>query len=80
VDYQMPAIVGNVKIISIGSGGLVQFGDALILSPQSTSKTFAGSGSFNTGDLPVTNNGVSSTQTYDADVVDDTISKGASVV
>ncbi len=72
----MPAIVGNVKILSIGSGGLVQFGDALILSPQSTSKTFAGSGSFNTGDLPMTNNGLNSTNTYDADVVDDSISKG----
>jgi hypothetical protein len=72
----LPAIVGNIKIISIGSGGIVQFGDALVLSPRSTSKTFAGSGSFNTGDLPVTNNGLSSTQTYDGDVVDDTIAKG----
>lgn len=76
----MPAIVGNIKILSVGSGGLVHFGDALILSPQSTSKTFAGSGSFNTGDLPVTNNGLNSTQTFDSDGVDDTISKGASVV
>ncbi len=72
----MPAIVGNIKIVSIGSGGIVQFGDALILSPKSSSKTFAGSGSFNTGDLPVTNNGVNSTQTFDPDVVDDSVNKG----
>ncbi|MFM9281232.1 spore germination protein [Paenibacillus jiagnxiensis] len=75
----MPAIVGNIKIISVGSSGVVQFGDALVISPQSSSKTFAGSGSFNTGDLPVTNNGLSATQTFDPDVVDNTIAKGGTV-
>lgn len=72
----MPAIVGNIKIVSIGSGGIAQFGDALVVSPRSTSKTFAGSGSFNTGDLPVTNNGINNTQTNDPDVIDDSIGKG----
>jgi len=66
----MPAIVGNVKILSIGSGGVVHFGDSLIVSPTSNSKTYAGSGSFLTGDLPISNNAVNSTNTNDPDVVD----------
>ncbi|GIP33772.1 spore germination protein [Paenibacillus sp. J2TS4] len=71
----MPSIVGNVKILTVGSGGIVQFGDAVFLSPTSTSKTFAGSGSFITGDLPLTNNGINATNTNDRDVVDSTAEK-----
>lgn len=71
----MPSIVGNVKIVSVGSGAIVQFGDAIFLSPTSTSKTFAGAGSFNTGDLPMTNNAISNTNTNDPDVVDSSNSK-----
>ncbi|MNT68250.1 putative spore germination protein GerPA [compost metagenome] len=74
----MPAIVGYVKIVSVGSSSIVQFGDAVFLSPTSSSKTFAGSGSFITGDLPVTNNGISSTNTNDPDLVDSSNSKVAS--
>lgn len=74
----MPAIVGYVKIVSVGSGSIVQFGDAVFLSPTSTSKTFAGAGSFLTGDLPVTNNGISATNTNDSDAVDSSVSKVAS--
>lgn len=68
----MPAIVGNIKIINISASSVVQFGDAIFLSPKSSTKTFAGSGSFNTGDFPVTNSGLSMTHTLDNDVVDDT--------
>lgn len=68
----MPAIVGNVKIVNVGPSSIVQFGDAVQLSPNSTSKTFAGAGSFNTGDLAHTNNAVSSTNTNDRDVKDST--------
>lgn len=68
----MPAIVGNVKIVNVGPSSIVQFGDAIQLSPNSTSKTFAGAGSFNTGDLAHTNNAVSSTNTNDRDVKDST--------
>lgn len=68
----MPAIVGNVKIVSVGTSSIVQFGDAIQLSPNSTSKTYAGAGSFNTGDLAHTNNAVSSTNTNDRDVKDST--------
>ncbi len=66
----MPSIVGNVKILTVGPSSIVQFGDAIQLSPQSTAKTFAGAGSFNTGDLPRTNNAISNTNTNDQDVAD----------
>jgi spore germination protein PA len=66
----MPAIVGQVKILSVGPSSIVHFGDSLILSPSSSSKTFAGAGSFNTGDFPNVLNAVSSTITNDSDVVE----------
>lgn len=73
----MPAIVGNIKIVSVGASSIVHLGDAILLSPKSSSKTFAGAGSFNTGDFPNTNNGLSLTNTLDNDVVDDTVSGNA---
>jgi hypothetical protein len=66
----MPSIVGNVKVISVGSSGIVHIGDSIYLSPKSSSKTFAGAGSFNTGDLPQTNNAASATNTFDPDIAD----------
>jgi hypothetical protein len=66
----MPAVVGFVKIVSVGSGSIIQFGDALEVSPNSTSKTYAGSGSFLTGSLTNSNNAVSATNTLDPDVQD----------
>ncbi|MDG0813225.1 MULTISPECIES: spore germination protein [Cohnella] len=65
----MPSIVGAVKIVSIGSSGVVQFGDCLQITPTSTTKTFAGAGSFVTGDFPRTNS-ISSTNTNDQDLAD----------
>jgi spore germination protein PF len=55
--YMMPAIIGPVQIINVG-GGIVQFGDTVYISPKSSSKTFAGSGGFNTGGFIVTNSGL----------------------
>jgi spore germination protein PA/spore germination protein PF len=72
----MPAFVGNIKIVSVGSGAVVQFGDAVIVSPSSASKTFAGSGSFVTGDVPVTNNGVNATNTLDPSLIDSSVKEG----
>ncbi|WP_239613801.1 spore germination protein [Cohnella mopanensis] len=66
----MPCIIGNVKILSVGGSGVVQFGDTIQISPSSTSKTYAGSGSFITGDLSRSNNAVSATITNDPDVQD----------
>ncbi|WJH34795.1 spore germination protein [Paenibacillus aurantius] len=72
----MPSIVGNIKILTVGPSSIVHIGDSLVLNPVSSSKTYAGSGSFNTGDLPVTNNGVNNTNTYDPDGVDGSVGGG----
>jgi len=66
----VPCIVGNVKVVSVDGSGVVHFGDCLEISPQSSSKPFAGAGSFNTGDVPKTYNAISHTTTNDADVKD----------
>ncbi|MFS0722794.1 MULTISPECIES: spore germination protein [Paenibacillus] len=66
----MPSVVGFVNIVSVGSSAVIQFGDALQLSPISNSKSYAGSGSFLTGGLSNANNGVSATNTLDPDVQD----------
>ena len=66
----MPAVVGAIKIINVGPASTVQIGDAVLIAPQSVSKTFAGAGSFNTGDYLRTFNTVSATNTYDMDTVD----------
>ncbi|KQO17603.1 spore germination protein [Paenibacillus sp. Leaf72] len=76
----MPAIVGFVKIVSVGSSSIVQFGDAVQMSPSSTSKTYAGSGSFLTGSLTNSNNAVSATNTLDPDVQDSSQNEVASGV
>lgn len=65
----MPAIVGPVQIIAV-SGGVVHFGDAAWVSPKSSTKTFAGSGGFNTGGIIFTFNGLSGTNTIDTNLVD----------
>ncbi len=66
----MPSIIGAVKILSVGSSGVVLFGDCLQVNPSSTNKSYAGAGSFLTGDLPRSNNAVSATNTNDPDVFD----------
>lgn len=76
----MPAVVGFVKIVSVGSSSIVQFGDAVQVSPNSSSKTYAGSGSFLTGSLTNSNNAVSATNTLDPDVQDNTNNEVASGV
>ncbi|MEW9701020.1 spore germination protein [Paenibacillus sp. SI8] len=70
----MPSIVGNVKIISVGPSSIVQFGDCLIISPTSSSKAFAGAGSFNTGDFPRIYNAYSTTVTNDSDLIENNAS------
>ena len=68
----MPSVVGPCKINSV-DGGVVNFGDSFYLSPKSTDKTNAGSGSFSTGDFIQTNNGVNGTITNDPDANDQQI-------
>lgn len=69
----MPAIVGAIKIVSVATGSIVHIGDSIQLAPVSTSKVFAGAGSFNTGDFVRTVNAVNNTNTYDNDLIDDSV-------
>lgn len=69
----MPAILGALKVISVGSAGVVHIGDVAVIAPKATAKTYAGSGSFNTGDFPSTYNVVSSTNTNDQDIFDENV-------
>lgn len=68
----MPAIVGPVHVINV-SGGVVQFGDSLALSPKSALKTFMGSGASNTGVIIFTANGLNGNFVLDLDGVDQPI-------
>ncbi len=69
----MPAIVGTLKVINISGGGCLTIGDVGLISPKTTAKTYAGAGSFNTGDYPQTYNVVSSTNVNDNDLIDESI-------
>lgn len=68
----MPSIVGPVNINSVG-GGTVNFGDNFYAAPKSASKTAAGSGAFNTGNVICTNNGISTTFPVDPDAADQNV-------
>lgn len=68
----MPAILGPVQIVSVG-GGVVQFGDTVYISPKTSTKTYAGSGGFNTGGIILAANGLSGTNVIDANLVDQPI-------
>ncbi|MGM9987778.1 MAG: spore germination protein [Bacillaceae bacterium] len=46
----MPGNVGFIRISSIGGSSVLNVGDVNFIMPVSTAKTFAGAGSFNTGD------------------------------
>lgn len=69
----MPAIVGAVKINALGASAVFNIGDVFTISPVSTAKTFAGAGSFNTGDYLNVRNEYSTTNTYDKDFADGNI-------
>lgn len=69
----MPAIVfGPFKINA--NDGNISFGDVLNMSPKSASKSVTGSGSAITGDFIITNNGISVSNAWDPDVIDQNIS------
>lgn len=61
-----------VKIDTV-SGGIVQFGNSLFISPKSASKNTHGSGSTNSGLHVTTINGQSTTTSVNADVLDQPI-------
>jgi spore germination protein PF len=68
----MPAFVGPVQVANI-SGGVLQFGDALAISPRSATKTLTGSGSSNTGFAIVTASGLNFNNTLDVNGLDQPI-------
>jgi len=65
----MPAIVGAIQVINIGSSGVFHVGDVYKISPISTAKTYAGAGSFNTGESLSVYNNDSSLTTNDGENV-----------
>lgn len=69
----MPAIVGVIQVISVSNSGIVHIGDVFKLSPYSIAKTYAGAGSFNTGEAVSNYNAYSVTTTNDADGIDQPI-------
>ena len=46
----MPAIVGAVQVITMGSSSVFHIGDVYKIMPVANVRTFTGSGSFNTGE------------------------------
>ncbi|WP_248923926.1 spore germination protein [Paenibacillus hamazuiensis] len=67
----MPSIVAApIKIIDVTANSTVNIGDALQITPKSTSKTYTGSGGGNIGDLSVSVSVFSSTNTFDPDAID----------
>jgi spore germination protein PA len=69
----MPAVVGAVKVITVSTSSIFNIGDAYSMNPYSEAKTFAGGGSFNTGDGIQIYLRESSTQVYDKDAFDQNI-------
>ncbi|KIL47369.1 spore germination protein [Jeotgalibacillus campisalis] len=69
----MPGIVGSIQIVSIGSSAVMHIGDCYSIQPRSNTKTFAGAGSFNTGDGLFVQNQQSATNTWDSDQFDQNI-------
>ncbi len=66
----MPGIVGFIQVINVGSSGVFHVGDVYKIMPISAVKTFAGSGSFNTGETVSVHNAPNTVQMYDSDGVD----------
>lgn len=71
----MPSIVGGVNINS--NEGIINFGDTLNISPKSTSKSIAGQGGANVGNVVNTLNGASVNNTIDPDVIDSSTASNA---
>ncbi|MGR9050880.1 spore germination protein [Halobacillus litoralis] len=73
----MPAKVGAVKVISLSSSSIFNIGDVYNMAPEATAKTFAGGGSFNTGDGIRININRSDTFINDSEFIDQPIVNNA---
>lgn len=67
----MPGVVGVLKVNAVSSSAVLHIGDVFNIEPHSELKTFAGAGSFLTGDFMNVNNSNNVTRTYDPDMIDD---------
>ena len=68
----MPSITGPIQIYNNDSG-ILQFGDAAVISPKSSGKTVAGSGSAIVGAFVFTANGINGSNVLDVNGVDQPI-------
>jgi spore germination protein PA len=66
----MPTIVGTVNVNVVS--GVLNIGDVYIIAPRGFFRTFAGSGSFNTGDTLNVSNAPSVINVYDSDIFEQT--------
>ncbi|UOR13172.1 spore germination protein [Halobacillus amylolyticus] len=69
----MPAKVGMVKVLNVSNSSIFNIGDVYSMSPAASAKTFAGGGSFNTGNGIRININRSSTYVNDRELVDQSI-------
>ncbi|WP_347550899.1 spore germination protein [Pseudalkalibacillus hwajinpoensis] len=69
----MPALVGAIKVNTVGSSGVFHVGDVFIVSPLSNIRTFAGAASFNTGNGLNVSSSYSVTSVNDSDVADQNV-------
>jgi spore germination protein PF len=67
----LPSVVGAVNVNT--NSGTLNFGDVLNISPKSSTKTFQGQGGGSTGNIVNEMNGVNTTNTIDANGVDQPI-------
>lgn len=65
----MPSVIGGPINIT-RADGVVNFGDSFYVAPKSISKSYAGAGGSNTGNVVFETNGVSATNTFDPDAAD----------
>ncbi|KHE67486.1 spore germination protein [Halobacillus sp. BBL2006] len=73
----MPAKVGAVQVISLSTSSVFNIGDVYNMAPQAWAKTFAGGGSFNTGNGIRINVNNSNTNVNDSDTIDQTLMNNA---
>ncbi|QDP39760.1 spore germination protein [Radiobacillus deserti] len=69
----MPAVVGAIKVITVSSSSIFNVGDVYAMNPESYVKTFAGGGSFNTGNGIYIDLNRSTTIVRDTDNIDQPI-------
>ncbi|WP_338753528.1 spore germination protein [Bacillus sp. FJAT-52991] len=65
----MPAVLGPFQIFSV-SGGVIHYGDTLIISPKNSVKSSAGGGGLNTGAFIVTYTGLNNNAVFNTTGLD----------